>query len=352
MNYNPLDHHTQEKLRVYSEYLQVYLEVLLGWVGHIGIYDMFAGKGLYGENSTKGSAILALDIIKKFLKRYPNKISLYLNDNNKECYQSLLEHTQPDVNRWVKCTQMKANDAIMQYTKQNPRQTKLFYLDPFGYNQLKRSSIDAIIGNGNGKNECFLFVPVTRIAQFVRKGKPVSEQMPSVAEFCREYNIDMNAYQDSGWHQWGKIIKESLADTYRHSYVGIAVLETSGANHYALYFIGNHVYGLDRFLDNASKSKKGSVQLGLFSMDENESNVQSYLSEGSGEKTNNQIYEHVLRKGIIPSAAKVILESMKKQGKISVRSLLKDKPARGFYLSHSNYKEHPRIKVKWNCDRD
>lgn len=350
-NYNPLDKQSQEKLRIYSKYLRVYLSIMLNsGYNNIGIYDMFAGMGVY-DKEAKGSAILAFDIIKEFREKHKH-IYLYLNDNDEECYQSLRFHTQADVNRWVKCTSMEADDAIAMYTKQGDHKAKLFYLDPYGYIQIKKSSINAIIVDSKSKNECFWFIPVTRIVQFFRKGKPISEQESSVAEFFREHEIDISDFQDAGWHQWGQVLKESLEVAFYPSYVGVVKLKTRLANYYALYFISNHIYGLDVFLHNAKSKKDISTQLGLLSKDADELNIQSYLMEDSEGKSNKQLYERALRKGIIPRMAGKILQTMKDRKEISIHPFLEGNPVRGLYLSWGNYKQSPKIKVKWNFNGD
>lgn len=355
---------TQEKLEVYAKYLKVYLNVLFFKHARnkipklsvfINICDMFAGRGDY--DGKQGSAVLALEIIKEFQEKIKDKdinISLYLNDKDEKCFQSLGEVIRSaEAEGWAHCSHMDANDAIKKRMAEfldkernfggEAKFYNLFYLDPFGYSELEKSSIGTIVGDDKSHNECILFVPVTRIAQFIKRGESNLKQMPSIRKFCEEYSI--NFQEAEGLEGFGKIIKKALADAYYPSYVGSVRLQAKGANYYALYFIGSHIYGLDRFME-VVKSVKSSNEpirqrspLGMFDFlwehDLSESEIMSYLSEP---RTNCELYEHLLRGGWEPTLMNKLLGIMKEQGKISVQPLKKGLRKGSLYLRHKSPK--------------
>ncbi len=341
-DYDPTNIQSKKKLDVYIGYLRIYLNILLrAFPKEIHIYDMLAGRGKYGESKSPGSAIQARDVIEKLLSELSNKkVYLHLNEYDIEIYNELCINIGDPKPDWVDCTNEDVNHAIqLCLDKDSDNNHEIFYLDPFGYTQIEKASIDKIMGRRHA--ECLLFVPVSNIARFYKRGQPVKEQIEGVARFLEEYEIDTQEIdaQKIEWDDWRRFIKDKLAEIYSKQYVGMATLQTDSANNYALYFIGNHIYGLDKFVEVVSKIEKDEdVQLTLFSeADEKfESDLCEYLSES---RTNIDLYIWGLEQGWSPSRTNKVLARLDKVGNLDVSSTINRK--RGiFYLS---YKYHRMI---------
>lgn len=343
--YTPQNNHTQEKLRVFSSYLDVYLGILLrqNYLRRVDIYDMFAGRGKYGDNP--GSAVLALEIIKKHREESKKDVRLYLNDSDPDNYRLLCEITKSE--KWVSCQGIDANDAINGHIKDihdnrlGSDYKQFFYLDPFGYSQIEKETLDGIIRLSN--TECLLFVPVTRIVQFFRIGSTMDGQLLSIKKFLKEYHINIEDHKDAEWHDWGHIIKDAFAKIYSKQFVGMAKLDASAGNYYALYFIGNHIFGLDKFVETVAKwESKKEHQLVLFSSDNKE--IYKYLSEGI--KTNKDLYVWGLRQGWTPSKTRKVLSELEGEKKITVVCHTGETRRKGtFYLGYQHYKDD-KIKIE------
>ncbi len=349
-DYDPANPQSKKKLDVYSSYLSAYLNIILNTpiAKEIHIYDMLAGKGKYEKSESTGSAIRALEVIKRLSPNLHNKeIYLHLNEYKSKSYNALLRNIAPKPD-WVDCTNEDVNDAI-QLCLANDflGKYKVFYLDPYGYTQIKRASIDTIMARQNV--ECLLFVPVSRIVQFVKRGKPMEEQEKGIAKFLEEYKIDIKEtyIQKIKWNNWGMFIKDKLAEIYSKQYIGMATLQAGKANNYALYFIGNHIYGLHKFVEIVSKIEKGEdVQSPLIS--EEGEKLCKYLSE---KRTNIELYDWGLRHGWLPSRIRKVLIELEKKERLIVYT--PDKRKLGdFYLGYGNYKKpKPILHVKIKSER-
>lgn len=330
----PKGAHSQEKLRIYYEYLSAYLIILLQKFNHVNVYDMMAGEAFYEDKDGKkfkGSAVLAFEVIKKCkdMKEFrgdpAKEIHLYLNDIKSKKYESLQDYKIKQNVDWVHCHNKDVNTAILERLAQTRADKNLFYLDPFGIKQIKKSSIDAIVRKKN--NECLWFFPVTHMARFIK------EDVAAITKFCDDYGISIAEHSNVKWHEWGKIMKDAFKRSYPKSYVGMAKLEkTKGPNYYALYFIGNNALGLQRFIEVVKRID--SLQMELFLPSDSE--MMSYLSESPTKtRTNCELYEHILKEGWLNSSSLSLLKTMEEDGKIKVfpeEGVRRKKGA--FYLSH------------------
>ncbi len=347
--YNPNAPQSKKKLDVYSGYLSAYLNIILNgpFSKEVHIYDMLAGIGKYGK--TPGSAIVALDVIRELLPHFPNKkVYLHLNEYQRKSYKALLRNIDPKPD-WVDCTNKDVNVAIESFLSNNPyNKFEIFYLDPFGYTQIKRVSIDRIMKRPTA--ECFLFVPVSRIAQYVKREKSLEEQEECIAGFLREYKIDIQKIdvQKIKLKDWGELIKEALAKIYSGKHVGMATLPTEKRNHnYALYFIGNHIYGLKEFVENLNRiedAEKGQLLL-LSEADENfKSDLREYLSK---ERISQDLYMWGLKQGWSRSRIDEILDDLKKVGSLIMSDTHGGtKGCDNSYLCYKNHRILPKFYVR------
>ena len=343
--YNPQKDHTREKLQIFAAYLRRYLTILhYAKYRAVRVYDMFAGRGQYGDDT--GSALRAAEIVKEHRESSGIDARLHLNENAPDAFRVLCEHAAViSSDKWLTCTQKDANKAIAECLADRRGIPKLFYLDPFGYSQINKSTLDAVCCEDGA--ECLLFMPVTRIAQFISKRKDNDEQVRPIAQFLNDYGINVSEHRSAKWRDWGGIIKDALVNKYSQKFVGLAVLQAERSTYHALYFVG-HIYGLDKFLESVNRIQKDEhPQLELFVS--NDADVEKFLSTP---QTNHDIYAWGLRQGWTPSYTRNIFKDLEKRGRILVCSLNEGMRRRkgNFYLKHEHYKMSPKIKVKVKSD--
>ena len=336
--YNPQKDHTREKLRIFSAYLDRCLSIMLGGFPAMRIYDMFAGQGKYEGSS--GSAVYAAQIVREHRDKTGKDVRLHLNESDPVKFDMLCKHVNVEESgNWLQCTKKDANEAVNECLSSSSRVPQLFYLDPFGYSQIRKATMDQICGAR--KTECLLFVPVSHIARFARKAYN-DESVAALFNFLKDYDINPNNENATKAKDWLRIIKNAFVRAYPGRYVGLAEL-ASGPNYYGLYFVCNHLKGLEKFLEIVQwvKEQRG-LQLNLFSAEEPE--ILSYLSEW---RTNNEIYEWMLQQGRDGKQARALLLELNNKGKITVSTCDGTKWKKGsFYLSYKYYEASPKIKVK------
>ena len=337
--FDPKNQHSQKKLDIFSRYLQLYLSILGEKCPSIRVYDMFAGKGKYGEHH--GSAVRAVDIIKEYRTRSEHDVRLYLNEKKTKNYNSLCQNINLQTNKqWLTCTQKDANDIIPKYLSDCRDSYQLFFLDPFGYTQISKETVDNICKHRH--SECLWFIPVSNIRRFAFTAKPVK----GLARFLEEYGITYEGHRSKHitW-EWPTILKDAFDRNYPEHYVAA---ETLKAPHgiYALYFITRHIHGLEKFMEVVdSVDEQRQSQLPLFNSIEGNDETRQFLSK---ERSNNEVYEWMLKQGRASKSAFNILKDMEKRGEINVRSAdaARQRQKGGFYLNYKSYQESPKIMIQ------
>ena len=337
--FDPKNQHSQKKLVIFSKYLQRYLDVVGKRSRSIRVYDMFAGKGQYNENP--GSAVQAVDIIKKY-RAYSNcDVRLYLNEKDPENYNSLCQNIKlQDHQEWLTCTQENANDMIAKYLSDPYKSRQLFFLDPFGYTQISKETVDNICAQP--QSECLWFIPVSNIGRFAS----IASRVDGLDRFMEEYGIAPEVYKGKNitW-KWVTILKKAFVNSYPDHYVSVAKLKAPHGI-YALYFMTRHIRGLDKFVEVVdSVAEQSQSQLKLFTSTEDNDETRQFLSV---ERSNKEVYEWMLKQGRVPKSARKILREMEKRGEINVRPTDATQQRRkgSFYLNYQHYQESPKIMIQ------
>ena len=339
--FDPQNQHSQKKLVIFSKYLQRYLDVVGKKYPSIRVYDMFAGKGKYDDNP--GSAVRAVDIIKEYRARSNCDVRLYLNEKDAANYNSLCQNIElQDHQEWLTCTQENANDMIAKYLSCRYKSRQLFFLDPFGYTQINKETVDDICAHP--QSECLWFIPVSNIGRFAS----IADQVNGLARFMQEYDIPPGIYQGKNitW-EWLTILKKAFVSSYPKHYVAVAKLQAPHGV-YALYFMTRHIRGLDKFVEVVDAvAEQSQNQLKLFTSTEDNDETRQFLSV---ERSNKEVYEWMLKQGRVPKSARKILEEMEERGEINVRPTDATPQRRkgDFYLGYKHYPEKipPKIMIQ------
>ena len=339
--FDPQNLHSQKKLDIFSNYLQRYLSILGERCPSIRVYDMFAGKGKY--SGRPGSAVQAVDIIKEYRTRSERDVRLYLNEKDATNYDSLCQNIDLRTNKqWLTCTQKDANDIIPKYLSDCRDSYQLFFLDPFGYTQISKKTVDNICNHRH--SECLWFIPVSNIGRFAS----TASRVKGLARFLEEYGITYKAGQSEHitW-EWTTILKKAFVNSYPNHYVATATLKAPHGV-YALYFMTRHIHGLEKFMEVVdSVAERRQVQLPLFNSIEDHDEMRQFLSV---ERSNKEVYKWMLLQGRVPKSARKILMEMEKRGEIRVRPTDSAKRRRlgDFYLGYQHYPEKfpPKIMIQ------
>ena len=361
--------HSQAKLNFYRNYLVRYLAILLNDIHtkQINIYDVFCGIGIYSDGN-QGSPIIAMEIIKELLQKYPStSITLTINDKDKtkvDFVKKYINENYKDV-----CSVMTYNlDAVemLKGVNEKIRETKkgiknLVFIDPYGYKEIYKNDILNIMNSKN--SEIILFLPIAQMYRFsdVAISDEANNSYKHLRRFIQEF-FDENhpLHNEKVNHQleYVEYIKDAVSfndDFYSASYS----IQRDSKNYYALFFITNHIYGLDRIVEtkwkldnNCGDGFKQEQNINLFTdifekekkencLDKLEIYLKQYLKDS---RTNNEIYEFTLKMGYMPKQTNEILKVLKNN---NILKFSKEKKNNYFYIAWKYYKDEDiRYEVK------
>jgi three-Cys-motif partner protein len=363
--------HSEAKISLYGHYLSIYLQLLsrVPNIDRIFIFDLLCGEGIYQDGS-KGSPIIALEAIKNHYylnnQSCPN-INIWFNDNGISLIESgryKIDRVKsfssqifipPNVNvcffrEDYDCICPKAVDQV----KKSDHQKGLFFIDPYGYKDIRPVQIRDIMYGGN--TEVLLFLPISHMYRFadssLRSSYPGNAPLQnfllelfgngtprfqSVYDFITQLKERFRVY----------LSKQSV-------FVDTFTLERDSSNIYCLYFFTSHIRGFEKMLE--AKWGLDKVSGKGYSLDRslsffNEIELTGYRGklieyiESADYRTNIEIYRFGLENGFLPKHTKDILESWRKLDNFHVFSL-DGKIVRGFYISYN-----PDRKVGYKFDK-
>ena len=218
---------------------------------------------------------------------------------------------------------------------------KLWFMDPYGYTQIKKLSITKIMEQGN--SEVLMFIPLTFIYRFLN-GNLQDANLQGVANFLKAYSIDQKeAKQCSSALGFADLISCKLQKEYGHSWH--ATINESG-QFYSLVFISKHHYGLEKFLEARDSILKDPTtsQLSLIPIGK-ERDLLELLPKASA-INNCELYLLALNNGFSPSSARGCLESLEKRGAISVTKEAGIKRKKGHFFLGNKYYQNSDIRVQ------
>ena len=341
------DGHTRDKLELYRQYLSCFLFVLSNqrFYDKIDIYDIFAGRGIYGDDQD-GSALIAARLIDKTFESSEKHISLFLNEYDSQNCKELKMHLEDYSFSTV--SNFSANEFINTLSPQTPEGTiEFFFIDPYGYTQISKHNYDFLFQRR--RCEYLIFMPIRHIHRFIRG----EEVLSSIRQFIEDMNIDRKALRESienskGINDFSRIINDGLEITSGKKFCLYKILENknNNANKYGLYFVSDHIRGAEKFLESIKKLDDMINPQTTFEFIKGQ-DIREKIYEviGNGRISNVYLYYEGIRRGILPSDMKSELEQLERERKISVEGEGRQKG--GFYINYQNYKKrNEKIYVK------
>jgi three-Cys-motif partner protein len=350
--------HSQAKLDFYKNYLAKYLIVLLNnqYTSKINIYDVFCGIGIY-EDGNKGSPIIAMDIIKDLLEKFPNKdIILNINDKEKEkidFVSNYIEDNYEDICK-LNSFNLDASDmfkSVIDKVNSSGRNEKnLVFIDPYGYKEIYKNDIFNIMNSGN--SEIIIFLPIAQMYRFsnVALIDDDNSSYRHLKRFIEDFFDKNNPIirESKTQKQYAEYIKEAFSceGCFSDSYM----IQRDNKNYYALFFITSHIYGFEKIIetkwqldDKCGEGFEQKQEQNLFSeifvedskkdcFEDFRINMIDFLKEY---KTNLDIYEFSLTKGFLPKHSNDILKDLSNNNKLEFDKKIRKN---SFYINYNHYK--------------
>jgi len=356
--------HSQAKLEFYENYLKLYLIVLFNdrYTDTINIYDIFCGIGIY-EDGNEGSPIIAIKNIEILLEKYTKNINLIINDIDKSkvnfveryIYSNHKNRCKVDAYNLDAIEMLKIVNKKIHISQKNTK--NLIFIDPYGYKEIYKEDIFNIMDSKN--SEIIIFLPISQMYRFSKsalkdkKNKSYKHLRRFIEDF---FEVGHPIYKETYDNQLQYIEYIKKAFSFNGNYYSASYhIQRQKKDYYALFFITNHIYGLEKILDTKWKLdnlcgkgfKKTKKQISLFDeMDREEekencfnkfkSNLRNFLQK---DRTNIDLYEFTLKSGFLP---KHTIEILKTEHLIFDRDIRKN----SFYITYKKYYKEKNIKYK------
>ncbi len=365
--------HSEAKVEFFKKYLERYLRILYlaPTIEEVSVFDVFCGTGIY-DNGKKGSPIVAFDAIKKLRDEFGHnkKIKLIVNDGQGTKVSAVQNYINSsntnycDVSYRNQPAEMMFDEVLNLINKQHKNTRNLVFIDPYGYKEIKKATLEKLIDNK--RTEIILFLPISHMQRFT----------PMAVESDLKYYEPLKEFVNSFFYETHPIRKQTVSAIDYINYVKDALrfnryfstsyyIERDESNYYALFFVTPHIYGFDRILDvkwqldeeDGRGFKQPEVQSSLFAQQTkeiNKNNNYSKLEEILKQslqtpKTNQEIYETVLKNEFLPKHAAEIFKSWQNElSNFSVIEIDTNRPARknSFYITWDSYNPAKNTKPK------
>ena len=353
--------HSKAKVKLYGKYLAVYLNIMhhVQYVNQVFVFDLFCGEGIY-KNDTKGSPIIALDTIRNHFfanqKSCPN-MTLWFNDNGmseieKNIYKSdrvqqinTKSFIPPNVKiEYFKEDYEKIYPTAVELVKRTRGAKGLFFIDPFGYKDIKPDDFRKMLERGN--TEVFLWLPIAQMYRFVDSA--MQSSFPG-SEPLRLFLTELFGKVVPNFQSSREFI-EHLRSRFRaylrdlEVFVDTFILERDASNLYCLFFFTRNVRGYEKMLEakwsiDPSRGKGHSLEKTLSLFDEIEMSgypqkLQAFISSADY-RTNRELFHFRLDNGFLPKHTNKVLRDWKREGVIECISL-DGQIARGNYIEYNS----------------
>ncbi len=369
--------HSEAKVDFFKTYLERYLRILYlsEKINEINIFDVFCGTGIY-DNGKKGSPIVAFDAVKKLRDElgYDKQINLIVNDSKNIKVSSVQQYIESNNNGYCNAeyknqsAEMMFDEIIKTINQQNKTSRNLIFIDPYGYKEIKKSTLEKILENE--RTEIILFLPISQMQRFtstaleneIEPYKPLREFVNSffsASHPIREKTVNMLEYID--------YLKEALK--FKKYYTTSYYIKRDQGIYYGLFFISSHIYGFQHILDvkwtldedsgRGFKKPEKNTFFSLFeaqekelSRNENYQKLEKILKNALiNPKTNWEVYEIILKNEFLPKHANEIFKNWQNESSLGVTEIDTGKPARknSFYVNWKNYKikvSKPKVLLK------
>lgn len=359
---NYLEEHSKEKVGFYKKYLDLYLTVLINsnYTESINIYDIFCGVGIYSEDDSKGSPVIAMESIIKQLEQHNSskKISLLINDGDIKRVERAQKYIEDNYgNKFNFSVYNLLSEDIFKLTISKIKNTKnnennLVFIDPHGYKHIYKKDILDIMEAG--KSEILIFLPIHLMYRFI---KPTQTDIDNTSyiplkRFMTEFNLK---YSVKSPKEYIEHIQKAFSFTEKY-FTASYILESDSKNQYALFFITKNLKGLekavhtkwelDKLCGKGFEQKKAPSLFEAVDKEEKNENCLEVLDNKLNiflqeNKTNNELYEFTLKNGFLIKHTNEVLRKLQNNNKLIFdRDIRKN----SFYI---NYKNHQNKDIEY-----
>jgi three-Cys-motif partner protein len=357
-----LEEHSKEKIEFYKKYLNAYLAVLINspFTKAINIYDVFCGVGLYSNDGSKGSPIVAMEIIKNFNSNM--KIKLLINDGDTKRVETAHSYIINNYNQqfeFESCNLLSKEIFELTISKimRSKNENHFVFIDPHGYKDIHKENIIDIMEVG--KSEILIFLPIHMMYRFLepsQRDRENSSYQPLI-EFMEAFDLN---YDVQNSKEYIEHIKQAFSFENKY-YTTSYILQSNTKNDYALFFITKNLKGLEKAVETKWKLDelcgKGFEQQKaptLFDGIDKETKKENCLKDLSEKlqiylqdyRNNNELYEFTLKNGFSLKHINDILKRLQNDDKLYFDRTTKKN---AFYINYENYKDkNIKYEVKIN----
>lgn len=349
--------HSEAKVDLYRNYLSSYLSILgnVESVRRIQIFDLLCGEGIYA-NGGKGSPVVALETIRDL--HFANKdicptIEIWFNDigeSTVEIGAKKIDRVksiagQIDLPDQVRISYFSENftdilPSAIRYASTDRSSKNLFFIDPYGYKEVRLELLRRILTNRN--SEVLLFLPTSFMYRFT---SATDKRDFALSDF-------LNALFPSGAADFSSVFDfiAKLRDQFREyfsdlgTYVDTFSLQRDASNIYCLFFFTQNLKGFHKMVEakwrvdhRGGRGYDSNANMRLFSEEEltgYPAKLRTCL-EQNPEVTNHDLFIFGLNNGFLPKHTRAVLKKWEKSGLLVIKSL-DGKPARDCYLTSKN----------------
>lgn len=355
MSLTQLPAHSDAKIKLLGAYLEAYLAIISRdtHTDDVFLADLFCGPGMYA-GMQPGSPVVIGRMLGALHGSNPSaQPTVFLfndkdpaNVSNVEPYLRPIAAKHPKLN--IIPSNRKASEICPELiSRQKPgrRSKKFYFVDPYGYSQVKLTDLFALL-NDEGA-ELLLFQPCSFMFRFSEKGTP-----EALAGFMAE--LSGNAAWPTGLdimgyiHHTKNLLRARLNGTH---FVDSFTIQKDPKTVFCLFFFTRHIRGYEKMLEAKWKFNGETGQGWHYSAGHSEDELfpipcaQTLILEDellkilkkSESVTNEEIYRITLEQGFLPKHSREILAGWQAKGLIHV-----DPPTTKRGAFHLSYKSHQK----------
>ena len=353
--------HSEAKVKLYGKYLATYLNILskVSSVNRIFVFDLLCGEGIY-SNGAKGSPIIALDVMHN---QYSNNLccpnmTVWFNDNG-------ISDIDPNVSKIERVKGLGNRielppNVIVEYFREDydiiyPKAVAavnhashakgLFFIDPYGYKDIKPEDIRKMLYGGN--IEVLLWLPISFMYRFAdsalksdfKGSEPLKGFLNALFGLSKPNFRSVYDFIDKIKGRFRAYLRDMgiFVDTF--------TIERNASNIYALFFFTPNLLGFQKMVETkwSMDKERGKGYMidkspSFFSEIELSGYPQKLMSyiNSSEYRTNTELFRFGLENGFLPKHTKEILTEWKINNPNFEIVSLDQKPVLGFYLVYNS----------------
>lgn len=339
--------HSIAKVHFYETFLNKYLRMLLSMpnIDEVHIYDVFCGRGIYA-NGHKGSALHSLDVINTILREKTKapKVTLHLNDINKEHTETIQEHISKLSKAplcHVEYSNIDAQEWLLSHRDMwrhthNYRNRNILFLDPYGYKQIDPQVLSDLVLDCHA--DVLLFLPISFMYRFTQyafneDANNGAKPLRAFIESFFDEHHPIRTSSDLNVRQYIDYLTEAFSfgnQCYSSSYH----IERDKHNYFSLFYMSKSLMGFEKIIEakwdlDEENGCGFTLQPEMGSIFEEQWKIERRkemyyklhlllvnLLSNAKKATNAIVYQYILRNEYLPRHAKIILTEMQKRGEI------------------------------------